>query len=313
MGGQPIFWRCPCLSFYINHMTCYQSTSLNLPGGFTTTGRTSYTTEAECNEACREGACCEGTTCTVKPACQCQGTGKTFKGVGTVCASLNGACCEGTTCSIKTSCECAGTGKTFKGVGTTCEGNPCQCCNPNGTPKSGSGCGLCYCYCTANGGKIPRFVNVTLSWTWATDRNDCSEAINTSVTLSRMGTSLGDGFSGGGTTQCYSWDFTGNGFYVSATSYIGPSNEALTASVIIRNTKCSRPNGDTLRWDFSLSSQKDKKTAQTGIGQGVCFDRHAGATSTQSTVVDGWPANPPNWQGLSGTVSGTITINGFQE
>jgi hypothetical protein len=154
---------------------------------------------------------------------------------------------------------------------------------------------------------------VTLSWTWATDRSDCSETISTSVTLSRMGTSLGDGFSSGGTTQCYSWDFTGNGFYVSATSYIGPSNESLTASVTLRNTKCSRPNGDDLRWDFSLDSQKEKRTAQTGIGQGVCFDRHAGATSTSSIAVEGWPANPPYWQGLSGTVSGTITINGFQE
>jgi hypothetical protein len=49
-----------------------------------------FRTEAECNEACREGACCEGATCTVKPQCQCQGTGKTFKGVGTTCA--DGAC-----------------------------------------------------------------------------------------------------------------------------------------------------------------------------------------------------------------------------
>ena len=45
-----------------------------------------FTTEAECLQACREGACCEGTTCSVKPQCQCQGTGKTFKGVGTTCS-----------------------------------------------------------------------------------------------------------------------------------------------------------------------------------------------------------------------------------
>lgn len=64
-------------------MPCYQST--NLPGGVTTTGRTSYATEADCLNACKEGACCEGATCTVKPACQCQGAGKVFKGVGTVC------------------------------------------------------------------------------------------------------------------------------------------------------------------------------------------------------------------------------------
>lgn len=64
-------------------MPCYQST--NLPSGITTTGRTSYATEADCLQACKEGACCEGTTCSIKPQCQCQGTGKVFKGVGTTC------------------------------------------------------------------------------------------------------------------------------------------------------------------------------------------------------------------------------------
>jgi hypothetical protein len=74
-------------------MPCYQLP--NLPGGVTTTGRTSYRTEAECNQACKEGACCEGTTCTVKPQCQCQGAGQTFKGVGTVCTGVNCGCCGG--------------------------------------------------------------------------------------------------------------------------------------------------------------------------------------------------------------------------
>jgi hypothetical protein len=69
-------------------MTCYQST--DLPSGVTTTGRTSYATEADCLQSCKEGACCEGTTCSVKPQCQCQGTGKTFKGVGTTC--ISGTC-----------------------------------------------------------------------------------------------------------------------------------------------------------------------------------------------------------------------------
>jgi hypothetical protein len=64
-------------------MPCYQSTSL--PSGVTSAGRTSYATESDCLDACKEGACCEGTTCSVKPQCQCQGTGQTFKGVGTTC------------------------------------------------------------------------------------------------------------------------------------------------------------------------------------------------------------------------------------
>jgi hypothetical protein len=78
-------------------MPCYQSTSL--PAGASTTGRTGYATEADCLNACKEGACCEGTTCSVKPQCQCQGTGQTFKGIGTVCTpcrcvDLNGCVCS---------------------------------------------------------------------------------------------------------------------------------------------------------------------------------------------------------------------------
>jgi len=72
-------------------MPCYKSTSF--PGGVTTTGRTVYRTEAECNQACGDGACCEGTTCSVKPACRCQGAGKVFRGVGTVCTPNPCLCC----------------------------------------------------------------------------------------------------------------------------------------------------------------------------------------------------------------------------
>lgn len=66
--------------------TWTQSTKSYFPSG-------PYATEAECLQACKEGACCEGTTCSVKPQCQCQGTGKVFKGVGTVCASVSCGCC----------------------------------------------------------------------------------------------------------------------------------------------------------------------------------------------------------------------------
>jgi len=67
-------------------------------GSSTSTGA-SYATEAQCLQACKEGACCEGTACSVTPQCQCQGTGKVFKGVG-----------------------------------TTCDPNPCECC-ANGSPS----------------------------------------------------------------------------------------------------------------------------------------------------------------------------------
>jgi hypothetical protein len=94
-------------------MPCYQST--NLPSGVTTTGRTSHKTEAECNQACKEGACCEGTTCSVKPQCQCK------------CAS--GSCCgpdtftnsngeTGPRCRTETKSQCDARGGTFRcGVG----------------------------------------------------------------------------------------------------------------------------------------------------------------------------------------------------
>jgi hypothetical protein len=71
-------------------MPCLKSST---NGGATGVGPASgggYATEADCLNACKEGACCEGTTCSVKPACQCQGAGKVFKGVGTVCGT--GAC-----------------------------------------------------------------------------------------------------------------------------------------------------------------------------------------------------------------------------
>jgi hypothetical protein len=84
-------------------MPCYQST--NLPSGVTTTGRTSYRTEADCLNACKEGACCEGTTCSVKPACQCQGTGQVFKGVGTVCITSDILCCKAGAAGTRTGTE----------------------------------------------------------------------------------------------------------------------------------------------------------------------------------------------------------------
>lgn len=46
-----------------------------------------YATEADCLNACKEGACCQGTTCSVKPQCQCQGANQNFRGVGTVCTA----------------------------------------------------------------------------------------------------------------------------------------------------------------------------------------------------------------------------------
>ena len=67
-------------------MACFQQKDLQPLGINQTNLGTSYATLAECLQACKEGACCEGTTCSIKPQCQCQGAGKTFKGVGTTCS-----------------------------------------------------------------------------------------------------------------------------------------------------------------------------------------------------------------------------------
>jgi hypothetical protein len=68
-------------------MTCRQVSTYNGAPGYGNPTGGGYATEADCLNACKEGACCYGTTCSVTPQCQCQGTGQTFKGVGTACAS----------------------------------------------------------------------------------------------------------------------------------------------------------------------------------------------------------------------------------
>lgn len=66
-------------------MPCYQQNTLTY-AGLNRRTQTGYATEADCLNACKEGACCESNgTCSVKPQCQCQGIGQTFKGVGTTC------------------------------------------------------------------------------------------------------------------------------------------------------------------------------------------------------------------------------------
>lgn len=102
-------------------MPCRQVSTYNgFPGSGPTTGG-AYATEAACNQACKEGACCTGTTCSVKPQCQCQGTGQTFKGIGTTCTPnpCVGPCCVAGVCSLKTVAECASLGGTMQS-GTVC-------------------------------------------------------------------------------------------------------------------------------------------------------------------------------------------------
>lgn len=67
-------------------MPCRQVSTYNGATGSGQAGGGGYATESDCLQACKEGACCENGTCSVKPQCQCQGTGQTFKGVGTTCS-----------------------------------------------------------------------------------------------------------------------------------------------------------------------------------------------------------------------------------
>jgi hypothetical protein len=114
-----------------------------------------FTSEAECLEACKEGACCNGGDCTVKPQCQCVcedgsccGPDTTTISIGTVsgieektvpvCRSkyqISRKDCikNGGIWRCNTLCDSNGvclslTGKNepiFKGAGTTCSPNPC--------------------------------------------------------------------------------------------------------------------------------------------------------------------------------------------
>lgn len=102
-------------------MPCIQvSPGASAPGPSKT--QATYKTEAECLQACTEGACCEGTTCSIKPQCQCQGTGKTFKGAGTVCEPNPCGCCcinEELSPSVATEQQCSAAGGMWKSCDTT--------------------------------------------------------------------------------------------------------------------------------------------------------------------------------------------------
>jgi len=69
-------------------MPCQQITNTGISYNPPLSSRSGpFATEADCLNACKEGACCNGTTCSVKPQCQCDAAaGEVFKGIGTVCS-----------------------------------------------------------------------------------------------------------------------------------------------------------------------------------------------------------------------------------
>lgn len=205
-------------------MPCRQTKTYLGQTGSGPPGGGSYATEAECLQACKEGACCTTTngvtTCAVVPECQCQRPNQSFSGVGTSCTTNSGACCQTvgtvTTCAQKSECECKGTGFRFLGVGTSCsslsgaccEGpttertcnvkTECQCNGVNavfrgvGTTCAGNPCtngcatptDSCQCWCTYDDGTVPNYCNVSIDG-WAKRANGPQIPIRHSLSLPR--------------------------------------------------------------------------------------------------------------------------------
>lgn len=80
------------------------------------------------------GACCVGTSCSLRTLASCDGVLGDWLGPGTNCSGSpcggpTGTCCIGTTCSIRTAGQCATASGSFLG-GSSCAPNPCSgsCC-----------------------------------------------------------------------------------------------------------------------------------------------------------------------------------------
>ena len=250
-------------------MPCYKSSSL--PSGFTTTGRTSYKTETDCLNACQEGACCEGTTCSVKPQCQCQCTSGSCCGPDTftnsngetgprcrnesqsACAARGGTWRCGVSCvglttdpnagaplgsGICTSLASSTPSPVFKGVGTTCSPNPCcSCASIAITVKLASVLG---------GSEIVRYgcsgshaIAYTF-WQWSCDQNGLK------VSLQNLYSVKFDGFCQG-VYQDRSRLFE--------SGYIAPGDTGPCATASVGNCKVNFPQVVTLtKQDFTFVS-----------------------------------------------------------
>jgi hypothetical protein len=122
----------------------------------------------------------------------------------TICFdALEGACCEGTSCSVKPQCHCQGAGKTFNGVGTACTTGACLCCNSDGSVKTGSNCAWCWCFCGDGAATYPRFINVSMLLDYKVKRSSDNavrtDSTSATVTLAATGAS--------GRTSCPSWEY----------------------------------------------------------------------------------------------------------
>lgn len=92
---------------------------------------------------CEEGACCNGTTCSVKPQSQCNAAaGEVFKGVGTVCSPnpCIGSCClPNKDCIVTSQQECNDLGGSWT-QGGSCEPYLCSPCALGHCPREAPYC-----------------------------------------------------------------------------------------------------------------------------------------------------------------------------
>jgi len=263
-------------------MGCYQVGSTTAANGAARLPAT-YRTEAECNQACQEGACCEGTSCSVKPQCQCQGDDKKFQGIGTVCAA-----------------------------------DTCQFCTPQGFPKFNSGVSRCYCYCSVNGGTIPQFVNVTINWSFSSTRipygsstpepvPSCTRSGTITATLTRQSTSPYIG--------CPSYLLVTPDYRIEArfsVSLEGNSEVGYVSGFInVCGDTGFGPPFDKLVMGAGLGEiYLNALTQATGLGTGMCFSRFTGLSqSNASPAGQNTCDSLPGWSCSS---SSQVTINGFQ-
>lgn len=102
-----------------------------------------------CSATCQiEGACCNGSTCTLTTGTDCTTGGGNYQGDGSACGTqcVFGACCIGTSglCEDVSADCCADQGGTFEG-GTNCLSVDCPCnitCAPGKTVEGEADCGL---------------------------------------------------------------------------------------------------------------------------------------------------------------------------
>ena len=262
-------------------MPCYQQPPF---AGATPAGGTSssYTTEADCLNACKEGACCEGTTCSVKPQCQCQGDGKKFQGIGTVCAA-----------------------------------DTCQFCTVNGFPKTGSGVSKCYCYCTVNGGTIPEFVNITIDWSWASTFTpfgsttpqpvpSCTRSGTITATLTRQNVS---NYIGCPWYALVTADYQLEAFFGLSLEGGSEVGNVLGNITVCSNTGFGAPLDKIIMGAGLNETYLNALTRDTGLGAGMCFSRFTGLSQSNSSGGQNTCGLLPGWSCSS---TSQVTINGFQ-